>query len=145
MRDLSNEKIQRSALRLGHRFPEMTDKEIFNYFKRGAYISALAEKILETEVCDLEFAKTEAAIIYDSLPAEFRVNIEEYVNDKPLTPIMYRNKSLNYIMHMHQADEGKIYSFLQAATIMRKFIKEGDNANDKFCEYYFYGRYDTYK
>lgn len=89
---------------------------------------------LESIWHDDEYAHKKANRIMDGLPKELYPNIEEYIDGKPLSDIMYNNLSVNMVIYyipgkkIKEWKKGKKNSgigFLPAIETMVKYVKKG--------------------
>ena len=84
----------------------------------------------------------EAAQLIDNLPEELYPNIEEWLNNEPISEIDYGGMSIKRIMEQHKESLDVIYPFLTCLKIMNKYIRNG--CQDKSICYEPFIRVDLY-
>lgn len=130
--DLSENEVMRVTKFLGQ-IDNPTPEQIEEY-REALYVVEMKKKMRKTIDAPDKFLVMKARRLYSNILPEFRLNIEEYVNDKPLSDIQYRGKTIAYIMSIIAPEDDP--SFWHALEIMGDFIQTGHIAADNFCECY---------
>lgn len=131
-RDLSEETIQRMTNGYVMINKGFDYQSAYEFIKRGLYKGALCEKLCHDY--DEEGGRPLELMcekIINDTDFMFFPNIEEFINDKPLSPIEYRDMTIEDMMYI-DIDFGKKFNFIQALRIMNKFVKAGPNVSHDY-------------
>lgn len=82
-------------------------------------------------------AEAWADMVVDELPQEYHQNINEWIDDKPLTDLKYKDLSIREIMEHGKKVRGEEYGFLHSSLVFADYVK-GIYKSKKSCYDYFY-------
>lgn len=108
-------------------FYQLISQERWRYCVRYALRDFMSDKLGKTGFYSSDAAEDEANDIMKDLPEELFPNIEEWLNDKPLSEIKYGKISIKKLVELDRS-----HNFLRSVKKMLFYIKRGCQGEEFF-------------
>lgn len=127
MRHYPNDSIEQNKIRALEKLPE----------NRNTLMTInVRNKMIESLEYEEQFAINRAQRLMENMPEVLYPNIEEWIDDKPISDLVIGDVSIKRIMEQHKDIDGKIYGFVQCAFLMKDYVNNG--CKDSFgCFHHF--------
>lgn len=106
-------------------FYQLITQERWKYSVRCTLQKYMYNKLMETGFYYDEQADMKSKRIMKDLPEELFPNIEEWLNDEPISEIRYGDLSIKELMDFGKDRRGRQNNFLKCLELMILYIKDG--------------------
>lgn len=110
--ELSEEQVKIMALQ------EIPEREL------DVYRVNICRKMMEVYGCDNDFAIRKTERLMENMPRELLQNIEEWLDDEPISDVVIGEVSVKMIMEQHKED-GIIHNFIDSLFVMKDYVNSG--------------------